>query len=192
MVCPKCQKEIADGSNFCYYCGEKTSGAAQSTPPAATPGSAQGAAYSGSAFPGGQRRLTRSVTDRKLGGVCAGLADYFGLDASIVRVLFVISLVCYGIGLIAYLVAWIVIPEGDAASSAPLQPASKRLHRSATDRRIGGVCGGVAEFLDADPTIIRLVWGLSFFVFGAGGVLYVLLWFILPIGESQTAIAPAN
>jgi phage shock protein PspC (stress-responsive transcriptional regulator) len=179
MICPKCDKQIADGSNFCYYCGERTASSSQAQP-------ASGAAAAGSPGPYVQRRLVRSVTDRKLGGVCAGLAEYLDMDVAIVRVLTAISVIFYGIGFFAYLVAWMVIPEGDLAAS-PAPPPSRRLHRSLTDRRIGGVCGGVAEFLEADPTIIRLIWALSFFVFGAGGILYLLLWFVLPIGDRQTA-----
>src|SRR5271167_4926552 len=105
MICPKCQKEIADGSNYCYFCGERTA-PAYAQPPRPT----------GPAMP---RRLERSVTDRKLGGVCAGVGEYLGIDVAIVRVLAVISVLFYGIGLFAYLVAWLVIPEGyPAATSA--------------------------------------------------------------------------
>jgi len=172
MICGKCQKEIADGSNYCYYCGERMASDAQSPP-----------APPDTAVP---RRLVRSVTDRKIAGVCAGLAEYMGMDVAIVRVLTAISIIFYGVGLLAYLIAWMVIPEGEPVAVPP-QPTPRRLHRSLTDRRIGGVCGGVAEFLDADPTIIRLIWALSFFIFGAGGILYLLLWFILPLGEPQTA-----
>ena len=175
MICPKCQKEIADGSNYCYFCGEYTGRAAQ-----ASAGPAPNAQASGQ-----PRRLVRSLTDRKLGGVCAGLAAYLDMDVAIVRVLAVVSIVFYGVGLFAYLVAWMVIPEGDTVAS--MQPPSRRLHRSTTDRRIGGVCGGVAEFLEADPTIVRLIWAISFFVFGVGGILYLILWFVLPLGDRTTA-----
>ena len=137
MICPRCQKEIAEGSNFCYFCGERMAPAAAPGPVAAPPG-------------GEPLRLVRSVTDRKLGGVCAGLADYLGMDVSLVRVLAVLSVLFYGFGLIAYLVAWIVIPEGSAVPGPHMAtPPSRRLHRSMTDRKIGGVCGGLAEFLEA-------------------------------------------
>jgi phage shock protein PspC (stress-responsive transcriptional regulator) len=179
MICPHCQREIADGSNFCYFCGASMASAA---PPQAAPGH------------GGERRLVRSVTDRKLGGVCAGLADYLGMDVSLVRVLAVISVIFYGFGLMAYLVAWIVIPEEEPAPGAPSPvPPSRRLHRSLTQRRIGGVCGGLAEFLEADVTIIRLLWLVSILFFGTGFFLYLLLWFILPTSDAQPAgIQPAN
>jgi phage shock protein C len=181
MICPRCQKEIADGSNFCYYCGERTAREAQPSAAGRPAGSSP------------PRGLVRSVTDRKLGGVCGGVAEHLGIDSAIVRILAAVSILFYGVGLFAYLVAWIVIPEGDPAAM-PAQPSSRRLHRSLTDRRIGGVCGGVAEFLDADPTIIRLMWALSFFVFGIGGLLYVLLWFVLPLGDHPQAagVQPAS
>ena len=186
MNCPRCQKEIAAGSNFCYFCGERIAPAA---PPGASP---QDAATDG-AFPSyaEPRRLVRSVTDRKLGGVCAGLAHYLDMDVTLMRVLAILSACFYGLGILAYLVAWMVIPEGETGPVTAAQ-ISRRLHRSSTDRKIGGVCGGVAEYLQADPTIIRLIWAISFFVFGAGGLLYLILWFILPVDRPAAAgIQPA-
>ncbi len=177
MICQSCQKEIADGSNYCYFCGASMA----APPPAAAPS-------------GEPRRLTRNVMDRKLGGVCAGLAEYLDMDVSLVRVLAAVSILFYGVGLMAYLVAWIVIPEGPpvALPHASLPP-SRRLHRSATDRKIGGVCGGVAEFLDADPSVIRIIWLVSVLFFGTGLMLYLLLWFILPLEEvSPAGIQPAS
>ena len=171
MICPRCQKEIAGGSNFCYLCGERMAPAA---PPAAAPADR------------GPRRLVRSMTDRKLGGVCAGLADYLEMDVSLVRVLAAVSVIFYGVGVVAYLVAWIVIPEGDLIPGQPPAPPSRRLHRSLTDRKVGGVCGGMAEFLEADPSIIRIIWLIALFT-GVGVMAYFLLWFILPAGDEQPA-----
>jgi phage shock protein C len=59
------------------------------------------------------KRLTRLCAERKIGGVCAGLANYLDLDVSLVRILwFFITLAC-GVfpGVIAYILAWIIIPE---------------------------------------------------------------------------------
>jgi phage shock protein PspC (stress-responsive transcriptional regulator) len=72
-------------------------------------------------------------------------------------------------------------------SSGETPVISRRLHRSLTDRRIGGVCGGLAEYMDADPTAVRLVWALSFFCFGIGGLLYLIMWIVLPLGDSRPA-----
>ncbi len=60
---------------------------------------------------GGPRKLMRSSTDKKLGGVCAGLADYLDMDVTLVRVLWVIIGFCAaGTGILVYLVLWIVLP----------------------------------------------------------------------------------
>ena len=57
----------------------------------------------------------------------------------------------------------------------------KRLYRSKKERILGGVCGGIAEYLEADPTIIRLIWALiTVFSMGAGLLAYLLAWMIIP------------
>ena len=57
------------------------------------------------------RKLYRSRTDRKLAGVCGGLAQYFNLDATLIRVLFVVLAVLGGSGLVIYLAMWIIVPN---------------------------------------------------------------------------------
>ncbi len=57
------------------------------------------------------RKLYRSNKDKMLGGVCGGLAEYFDVDATIVRVVFVISLFLGGAGVLAYILLWIIVPE---------------------------------------------------------------------------------
>ena len=64
--------------------------------------------------PSKTRRLRRSVTDRKIAGVCGGFAGYFGLDATVVRVVWAILTFVPGgivLGLVAYLVAWFIMPS---------------------------------------------------------------------------------
>jgi phage shock protein C len=57
------------------------------------------------------RRLYRSRTDRKLAGVCGGLAQYFTTDATLMRVLFVVLALLGGPGLVIYLLMWILVPQ---------------------------------------------------------------------------------
>lgn len=64
------------------------------------------------------RRLMRSKTDRKIAGVAGGLAQYFGVDPTLVRVLWVLGLIG-GFGFLAYIVLWIVVPEGEPESWRP-------------------------------------------------------------------------
>ena len=97
MICPNCQKDIAAGSRYCYNCGAKQPETAASAPSPPT------------AYPAG-KRLVRSTNDRKIAGICAGLADYFDIDPIIVRVLWVLAFCCAGTGLLAYVILWIVLP----------------------------------------------------------------------------------
>jgi phage shock protein PspC (stress-responsive transcriptional regulator) len=57
----------------------------------------------------------------------------------------------------------------------------KRLYRSKKERILGGVCAGLGEHLDVDPTVIRLIWAVvSVLSLGTGIVIYVLAWIIIP------------
>jgi phage shock protein PspC (stress-responsive transcriptional regulator) len=58
-----------------------------------------------------EKRVYRSRTDRVLGGVCSGLGKYLGLDPVLLRVLWAIAFFVGGAGLLAYIIAWIIIPE---------------------------------------------------------------------------------
>ena len=58
-----------------------------------------------------------------------------------------------------------------------------RIHKSVKDRKIAGVCGGIAEYLNADPTIIRLVFALLALGWGSGVLAYIVCALVLPEGE---------
>ncbi|ALD68694.1 PspC family transcriptional regulator [Streptococcus mitis] len=53
--------------------------------------------------------------------------------------------------------------------------------RSGSDQKIAGVCAGVANYFDIDPTIVRVIWGVLAFCYGAGIVAYIILWIIAPV-----------
>jgi phage shock protein C len=57
------------------------------------------------------RKLYRSKTNRKLAGVCGGLAQYFNIDATLIRVLFILLAVLGGSGLVLYVAMWIIVPK---------------------------------------------------------------------------------
>ena len=57
----------------------------------------------------------------------------------------------------------------------------KQLMRSGHDKKIAGVCAGVAHYFDMDPTIVRVIWGVLAFGYGAGIVAYIILWIIAPV-----------
>ncbi len=55
-----------------------------------------------------------------------------------------------------------------------------RLYRSKNDRIIAGVCGGIAEYFNIDPTLVRIVFAILIFVFGLSIWIYPVLWIIIP------------
>ena len=59
----------------------------------------------------------------------------------------------------------------------------KQLMRSGHDKKIAGVCAGVANYFDMDPTIVRVIWGVLAFGYGAGIIAYIILWIIAPVAS---------
>ena len=68
-------------------------------------------------------QLVRSSSDKMLGGVCGGLARYFGIDSSIVRLLFVLTVIFAGVSPLVYVVLWIILPLDVPTSSTTTPPA---------------------------------------------------------------------
>jgi len=99
MICVHCGKQIVEGSSYCNFCGSRQRPSLRS------------------------KLLMRSSTDSKIAGVCGGFGEYFGVDTTIVRLIWLaLSVVPGGIvgGILAYIVAWIVIP-----ASAPVKTAAE-------------------------------------------------------------------
>jgi len=56
----------------------------------------------------------------------------------------------------------------------------KKLYLSNSDRKVGGVCGGLGEYLDVDPTILRVIFLISCFLGGIGLIVYLVMWLVVP------------
>ncbi len=98
MFCPQCGREYSQRVNFCCHCG-----AAMSVPVQMP-----------------QKKLARSRTDKKIAGVCGGFAEYLELDVTLVRLLWIMLIFFGGWGAIAYLVAWIIMPEESVPAPGPV------------------------------------------------------------------------
>jgi phage shock protein C len=102
MYCNYCGKVIQDDANVCAYCGRRV---------AATVA---------------RKRLVRPRNGRKLGGVSLGLAEYFDIDVTVIRIMWVIMFfLTGGTAFLAYVIAWIIIPEEPLALPY-VAPATQR------------------------------------------------------------------
>jgi phage shock protein C len=97
VYCNACGNPLADQASFCSHCGRSV------------------------VHPHAPVRLTRPRHERKIAGVCAAFAEHLDLDVSLVRILWVFLTFAAGFfpGLIAYILAWIIIPEEPYLLSAP-------------------------------------------------------------------------
>ncbi len=224
------------------------------------------------------RYLYRSRSNRVLSGVCGGMADYLGIDATLIRILFILLAFVNGVGILLYLLALLVIPanpnpearstasSGDSKNAAILigvllilvgiyfllqyyapfwlpfdfywrwvfswrlfwpllliflgifyiwyastrpeektplptkseqtepkdtagepsvRPTKKPLFRSRRNKKIAGVCGGIGDYFDIDPTWVRLGWLLIGLFHPPGAVLvYIIMALVVPYEET--------
>ncbi len=151
--------------------------------------------YTKETFSFSSRRLYRDENNKVLGGVCSGIANYFGIDPLIVRILAVLGNV---FSFWTYLILWIAIPS---SANQVIGSMRKRLLRDMDDKLIGGVCSGLGHYFGVKvwiPRILFLVPFLSFVtqwhnwgIFGfphfvslsfspGATILYIILWILLP------------
>ncbi len=217
-------------------------------------------------------RLYKSRTNRMIDGVCGGIAEYFGIDPTLVRIVWVLVTLSGGVGFFLYIAAMIIMPTNPSfdlrASSAPEQeapPASsdhkrfwgiilvligaflllinlgwladlpwwsfsrrlllpvlligiggilvltysrrrsaaadaaidpsagpvnvRELRKSRTEKKLFGVCGGLAKYFDLDPTIVRIIFVILVLVsFGWALLLYIILGIVMPEEKSTAAL----
>src|SRR4051812_21058958 len=101
MYCTQCGTQLNDSARFCTSCGK----------PAGSADPGAGPAWSAQAAPA-PRRLRRIISEKKIAGVCAGFAEYFDTDLTLMRVIWVALLILPpNLGAIAYIVAWAVMPK---------------------------------------------------------------------------------
>ena len=108
MFCTKCGTQVADTANFCSQCGQPTPLGRQQNFQAHYENTAPRDSHADFGPP---KRLYRSLNHKMLAGICGGLAEYFDADPTVVRLLYVAFIIMSGgLGLLAYLVAWMIIP----------------------------------------------------------------------------------
>ncbi|MBL0356498.1 MAG: PspC domain-containing protein [Chitinophagaceae bacterium] len=143
------------------------------------------------------RRLYRDENHKVLGGVCSGLANYFGTDSIIIRIIFII-LAFAGAGVLAYIILWIAVPS---TASTEVGGVLKKLYRDPDDKIIAGVCSGIGNYFGVSAWVPRILFLLPFlsivfrigdwgftgpadffnFSFSPGSlIVYIILWLVFP------------
>jgi phage shock protein C len=125
------------------------------------------------------KRMYRERFDKKIAGVCGGLAQYFQVDASIIRLLWVLlTLLSGGIFILVYLLCWAILPYGPKAY---VMAGYKKLYRSKRDKRISGICGGFGKYFKIDSNILRLIFVIvTFMTAFTPIILYIIGSYIIP------------
>src|SRR6266542_2523619 len=99
MFCTQCGTALEEQHLFCYKCGRSTQ---PGTPPPPRP----------------QPPFARVMAQKKIAGVCAGVARYLGMDVTLVRVIWLLLFLLAGTGFLAYIVCWIVMPREEPGTTA--------------------------------------------------------------------------
>lgn len=156
---------------------------------------------------GGYKKLKRLESKKILGGVCAGIANYFSIDPLWTRLIAILLLfsgnlnfnfgfldifpfdnfklnLSFGIfAVIAYIVLWIILP----VSYEVLEDKNiKKLFRNPDDKVLGGVSSGLAAYFGIEVIYVRLAFVFLTFAGGSGVLIYLILWIITPVANSIT------
>jgi len=125
-----------------------------------------------------QRRLVRSRSNRIVAGVCAGLADYLGVDRTVVRLAFVVLALAGGGGVILYLIGWILIPEADP--NAPEPPRGPPVANSESARLVFGAAliaiGTILLLNLVVPGVSRFFWPAALIALGVAIIVQSSAW----------------
>src|SRR6267154_840474 len=156
--------KAAEANEFASESSEKEEPRASSTPPA-------------------NKKLVRDSRRKVLGGVCAGLAHYFGVDSVWPRLIFALMTLGYGGGILVYIILWIVLPADENIEE---EPSVKKMFRDSENKVLGGVAGGLAAFFGSDVVVIRIFFVILSFIGGFGVILYLILWCSIPEAKTIT------
>ncbi len=183
---------------------EEANGGATETRQESNTGNNAGQQSTGTASMPGSKRLYRDENNKVLGGVCAGVANYFNLDPVVVRIIFVILIFAGGIGILPYLIMWVAVPS---SATREIGGSRKKFFRDPDEKIIAGVCSGIGHYFGINPWIPRVLfllpfvsifftwhqWGFydfpSFLRFSfspASSIVYIILWLSVPEAITTT------
>ena len=122
------------------------------------------------------KKIYKSYTDKKLAGVCGGIAQVLGVDSTIVRSIWALCTPFIPVSILVYIILAFILPY----NNTEIIVNTKKLYKSYTDRKIAGVCGGIAEYLEMDSSMVRACFVVLVLLFGTGILAYLVLAWIMP------------
>ncbi len=144
------------------------------------------------------KRLYRDEADKILGGVCSGIGKYFHIEPWILRILLIIT----GVGFLAYVILWAVLPSSSAVEMGSYR---KKLFRDGENKWIGGVAGGLASYFGVSIWLPRLLFSIPFLSYAFNDyewgsihnmlrlsfspgtlILYIVLWLVIPEATTKS------
>ena len=133
------------------------------------------------------KQLTKSQQDKKIAGICGGFGEHTSIPAWFWRVMFILTTFIYGVGAMLYILFWIFMPSDTI--QADINYSAKKnwlnqLTKSETDKKIGGICGGLGDNSSVPSWCWRILFVASSLVYGLGIGLYILLWIFMPEAKS--------
>lgn len=143
------------------------------------------------------KQLFRDENNKKIGGVCSGIANFFAIDPTIVRLIALVLFLLYGTGLIIYIILWICVPS---SAVQVIGSSQRKLFRDVSNKTIGGVAAGLANYFDVSIWVPKLIFIIgAFFSFPLSALthmhfggfffpginfffisLYIILWIVVP------------
>ena len=141
-------------------------------------------------------RLLRSP-EGIVAGVCEGLAARFGIPANLLRAIWIAALLFFGSGLLLYGILWWILPRADRQIIEPAvwirEPGihpHPPLRRTQNDRKLFGVCGGIARRYDIDPSVVRLIaLATATLSLGIAAVVYAICAIVLPAPHESRVLS---
>ena len=127
--------------------------------------------------------------NKKLLGVCSGIADYLNIDPVLIRIIFVtISFMTAFVPcIVAYIVVSLVVPDPPVNYNEIIHNSGKKL-RKGKDKKIAGVCSGLAEFFGVDASIIRILFLLLAMFIGYGFITYLICLCFMPQSANDSEV----
>jgi phage shock protein C len=153
-------------------------------------------------------KLCLNEKDKKFLGVCAGIADFVGVETWMIRLGFIISVIFGGWFMVpAYFIAWFFMDKGQSKnlgenikkfkSNTAINhfrnvDYKKKLYKNSKEKKIFGVCAGVADYLEVDVTVVRIITVLAMLIPGSVVVLAYFIAFFILDDKPLTSYTPKN